>query len=80
MINAKQSTRETNRKPVTLGQSRECITHKELVNRTVRTAEDQDFSDGLPQAKASQAERTWQDPYSRCVSERSKWDHMMKVL
>ena len=57
MINAKQSARETNRrKPVTLGQSRECITHKGLVNRTVRTAKDQDFSDGLPQAKASQAE------------------------
>lgn len=38
MINAKQNARETRRrKSVTLGQSREFISHKGLVNRMMRT-------------------------------------------
>ena len=38
MINAKQNARETRRrKSVTLGQSRECTSHKGLANRTMRT-------------------------------------------
>lgn len=54
MINAKQNARETRRrKSVTLGQSRECTSHKGLANGTMRTKLGQDSYDGLRGAEVS---------------------------